>query len=288
MGLLSSLKKVVQTVAKPIAAAAAVVAQPIKTIQAIISPTKTVAQVQEKFFEQPKATQAAQFAVSAAAIGGGAILGTAGKLGAVAKAVIPATTKGKVIAAVATPVVIGAVTKEPVSTVKTIAKAPSELSQFGSDVATFVTSPSIETGKQVISESPIISAGVGAAVLGAAALKVVPAIATYSQTQAIQEQTEAIKNATSNVLPSSTIPTTEGAKAVAAATPVAPQTPITPATQPLIATAGSKTSTTRKRRASKAANKGISQRVNVIVQTRSSSTGIRATKKYLNREVLAY
>lgn len=274
MGLLSSIKSaatkildtVVTTYSKPLAVA-----------KAVVSPKTTVKEVVAEFRAQPIETQKkgvikAAAGYSAALVGAAvaAIPAAAAVVVTAAKAVIPATAKGKVIAAVAAPVVVGAVVREPAKAIETAIKAPSELAQFGGDVASFAVNPSLESAKQVITESPIISAGVGLLAAGAAVKGIAPAIASIKQTEAIQEQTAAILATT---------------PAIESKTAIAPQTPITPATQPLIATAGSGTSTTRKRRYTKAKPQQISQRVNIIMQNKVTSTG---TKNYLNKRLLAY
>ncbi len=274
MGLLSSIKSaatkvmdtVVTTYAKPLAVA-----------KAVVSPKTTVKEVVTQFRAQPIETQKKGIIKAAAgysaALVGAAVAAVPAASAAIVtgvKAIIPATAKGKVIAAVAAPVVVGAVVREPTKAIQTAIKAPSELAQFGGDVASFAVNPSLETAKQVITESPLISTGVGLLATGAAIAKIAPAIASIKQTEAIQEQTKALEGL--SITPESK-------------TGIAPQTPITPATQPLIATAGNGTTTTRKRRYTKAKPQQISQRVNIIMQNKVTSTG---TKNYLNKRLLAY
>lgn len=285
MGLLKTIGK---GIAKALDVTTVSIAHPIKTATAVVSKKSTVQDVVTAHFAQPLKKQVtdivlgtagiASTIVGGAAIGGAAKAGTlAPKVATAAKALIPTTTKGKVIAAVAAPIVVGAVAKEPVKSAQAVAKAPSELAQFGGDVATFAANPSLTTAKEIVKESPVISAVAAAGILGGAATKILPAIATTQQTKAIEQQTKAIEAATSNV--------TTGGQAIVT-TPLAPQTPITPETKPLIATAGSKPSTKRKKRSSKAVTQPIKQSVNVIVANRASSTGLRATKRIINREVL--
>lgn len=258
---------------------------PVQTIQAVISKEKTIDKVIEQHFEQPLSTQIGQtFLATAgyatAVIGGGAVA-TAAKAGTLkaavvqgAKSLIPTTTKGKVLTAVAAPVVVGAIAKQPAAAVKFIAKAPGELSQFGGDVATFATNPSLESAKQIIKESPVISAGVGLLLVGGAAKAIIPAIATTRQTEAIQEQTEAIKGAGTPVI----LPTTSSDKIK--------EIPVTAAPVPQVAETKkiSSGNGVKRRRKAKVKEKpmNISQRVSVLVSNNNS------TKKYLNRIVLAH
>lgn len=251
---------------------------PIKTAEAIISKDKTIQGVIEEHFAQPLPTQISQTLLSTAGyatalIGGGAIA-TAAKAGTIktavvqgAKSLIPTTTKGKVVAAVAAPVVVGAISKQPVASLKFVAKAPGELSQFGGDVATFATNPSLESAKQIIKESPVISAGAGLLLVGGAAKAIIPAIATTRQTEAIQEQTKAIKGYSS-------LPEVTKEEKVISAMPSQPET--------LAQTQIISKTVPRARRKAKAKEKpmNISQRVSVLVSNN------RIEKKYLNRIVL--
>ncbi len=113
---------------------------PIQTVTAIVSPTKTIKEVTEKHWEQPLSTQITQTVLATggyvAALYGGAAIATKG-LAAAVKTLIPATLKGKIIAGVAAPVVLGAVIESPELLGKA-AGAPSELAQFGGDVAGFI------------------------------------------------------------------------------------------------------------------------------------------------------
>ncbi len=291
MGFLSNIGKAISGAAKSVATAVvkspvgkvmdvATVAfvHPIQTIKAVVSPTTTVKQVVETHFAQPLSKQITETVIATAgyagAVVGGAAIGTAAKAGTLLPALIPATTKGKVIAAIAAPVVLGAVIKEPIKTAETIAGAPSALANVGANVAQFAADPSLEHAKEIITENPIIVGGAAAAaaILGAKAL--LPAIVGAKQIEAVQEQTEAIREATS------------GMKTLEQPTTTAPIAPITPATERVVTTAAAKSSTKRKRRSVKAPTQNISQRVNVVVANKSTSTGLRQTHKYLNRELL--
>ncbi len=63
-------------------------------------------------------------------------------------------------------------------------------------MASFVANPSLETAKEIIKESPVISAGVGLVVGGGAVKVVAPVVGGYLQSEAIQEQTKAIEKQT--------------------------------------------------------------------------------------------
>lgn len=284
MGILSSLKKGVM---KVMDTATVAFTHPIQTISAVISPTKTVAQVVEKHFEQPVTKQITEIVLTTAGYATAAlgVAGIAAKgIAATASSLIPSTIKGKIIAAVAAPVIIGAVVQEPAKITKIVTKAPSELAQFGGDIAKFVSDPSLESAKQIIKESPVISGVVAAAAavgIGAAA---VPAISGYLTREEMEKQTAALEaqvkaTEATNVGAISTLP-------YPSSTAPAP-IPVTPQTETVMA-GGIKVSPRRKRRISVAVMPSVRQNVNVIVQNRNFSTGIRHTKNYLNYMVLAH
>jgi hypothetical protein len=214
--------------------------------------------------------------VSAGVIAGGvtAITKPAVALAA-AKSAIPTTVKGKVIAAVAAPVVLGAVAKQPIKAISTAIKAPSELAEFGGGISTLLAEPSLASAKALFKESPLLTGATLAAGAVIAGKGIFPAIAIAQQTQAIQEQTEALRGATAGLAtPSGGIPPTYATAPMATV-------PVTPPTQTV--TAGA--ITRRKRRSLKKVMQGnISQRVNVLVSQNRNSI----TKKYLRRNVIAY
>jgi len=215
--------------------------------------------------------------VSAGIIAGGvtAIAKPAATL-ALAKSAIPTTLKGKVIAAVAAPVVIGVVSKAPVQTAKALIEAPSQLSEFGSGIGQLATKPSLESAKALFKESPILTGAALAAVAVVAGKGIFPAIATARQTEAIQEQTEAIKGV------GAVLPTEQANYATApVGKSTAPSVPVTPQTQTVMAGATKK----YKRKAKKAIlTSRISQKVNVLVANKNTNIA----KRYISKEVLAY
>lgn|SRR5574340_96442 len=210
----------------------------------------------------------------AAAGVGVAVVGVPASIAA-AKAVVPKTTKGKIIAGVAAPVVIGAVSQQPLKAAKTIASAPSELSQFGGDIANLAASPSLESAKELFKESPVLTTAALAAGAVALGKGVIPAIATARQTEAIQEQTAAIQAATAGLPLDKT-----GTGASVPASSLAPSIPVTPSTK----TVEAGTQRRRRKIKGKMTTGNITQRVNVLVSNRNAV----ATKKYIRRNVLAY
>lgn len=295
MGLLSNIVSTVKSgAAKVLDTLTIAFAHPIQTATAIVSKKSTLEDVKTAHFSQSLPEQIKDTVLGTAGIAttivGAAAVTTAAKAGvlassavAAAKNLIPSTTKGKVIAAVATPIAVGAIVKEPVSSVKTIVSAPGELAQFGGDVATFVKEPSVENAKQIVKESPVISGVLGGVGVAALSKGLAPAVGAYLQKEAAEEQTEAIKEQT-QVIKETAIMGGSGPKTpIAATTPVAPQTPITPETKPLIATAGSRVSTSKRKTTKKTPSQTIRQSVNVLVSNRSNSVGM---KRYINRRVL--
>ena len=253
MGLLSSVKK----------AAKAVVSK-VPTVSFVKS---VVAGVKGDKVEQAKQVKTT--------IVSGVVLGAAGLAVAapavatsVAKALIPASTKGKVIAAVAAPVVAGAVLREPGKSAEAAVKLPSSLANFGGNAATFASSPSLDSGKKLLTDNPLIAAAAGLIVAGGTAKVLAPAVGGYLQSDAIRDQTDVISSVSSS--------SQQSQVSEAIPTVVSP-VPVTAATQRVTSTpVGS--STKKKRRASKPRITNISQRVNVIVSNRTNN-------KYIKRGV---
>lgn len=270
---------VVKAVAPVMNTATVAFVHPIQTVAAVISPTKTVSQVVEKHFSKPLPKQITETVITTAGYAT-AVLGTAAVaakgVAASAAALIPATIKGKVIAAVAAPVIIGAVVNKPAETLQAAASLPSALGNVGGNIANLVADPSISNVKALVTENPVIvGAGVAAAaVLGAKAI--LPAIATARQTEAIQEQTKAIEASTAGITSTPSAPTT-----IKTGETIYPSAPVTPKTERVVTT-----STGKKRKSKAKPTQNISQRVNVIVANKANSTGIRQTSRYLNKELL--
>lgn len=283
MGLLSDIGfGIAKAINVGLETATVALAHPIKTIAAAISPTKTVAQVADEFFAQPVSKQLTQVAiggasVAATTVGVGAVAkaASAGTLATSAAKLIPVTTKGKIIAAAAIPVTAGAVISNPVQTAKAVATTPQSLANVGANIGTLIKDPSIENVKSLVTENPVIVGGAVAAAALVGATKIIPAIATARQTEAIQEQTKAIEGATGLVVERGT--TSDIVNIPAQNNAPIPQTPQTSQISPT-------TSTTRRKKSksSKVIPQNISQKVNVIV----SNDNRRATKNYIKERVL--
>jgi hypothetical protein len=205
-------------------------------------------------------------------------------VGKVAKALVPTSTKGKIIAGVSAPVVIGALAREPKAVIQKVAKAPSELAQFGGDVATFAVDPSLEKGKNIVKNSPIISAGAGLLGAGGLGKVVAPFIGGYLQKEAIDEQTEVLKEIGGyNVIDKSQQFTTQPFKQ-----PVNSEQPVNPGVaspvMPQVKEVSPGIPRTRKKKRKMQVPSSINQNVNVVVQNRNNNVGLKLNKTFIKNE----
>jgi hypothetical protein len=203
MGILSKARS---ALTKTLDVVATTYAKPLTVAKAIISPKTTVKQVVTEFRSQPVKEQ--QKGIIKGAAGWSAALLTAGALAipavgsavaGAAKSIIPKTAKGKVIAAVAAPIATGAIIREPTKTATTLINAPSELAQFGGDIASFAAAPSMSSAKNIFKESPLISTAlIGAGVAGAGAA-VTSAVSGYLTREEMEKQTKALEAQTAAI-----------------------------------------------------------------------------------------
>lgn len=292
MGFLSSLGK---GISKALDYISAPLAAPITTFTKGIS--AGAAQVKEtrekiaatgdiKLAAKTTATIIASTAVAAGAVLAAAPAASTGAAGAAvrsavvstAKAAIPTTTKGKIIAAVAAPVVIGAVVREPAAAASAVSKAPSALANIGGNIAEFAVNPSLETAKQIVKENPVLAVGGLVAGVGAAGVAVAPAISGYLTREELEKQTAAFErqaNAAEAALGQGGVSVVDKSQGYFD-TPASNNAPIpqTPATETL----KTGTTTTRKRRKTTKQPMNISQKVNIAIQNRTGNS----TKRYLN------
>ena len=271
---------IVDTITKPIQYFGAIVANPVTTIKE--GPKADLTKAQTSSFE----SQAGKVllntgAVAAAVVTGGTSVGRSAAV-KVGTAVIKNPVKAAVVS-VAAPAVISAVVANP-KIITEVSKVPSKAAAFGSDVGTFTKEPTLNNALNIVKENPLIStliaggaiaAGAGSIVTGIGALE---NIKTRESVQDLTKQLSAVPTAESVAVAdtSKTITTTQ--------TPFSPTTAITPATAPL-----PKTTTTRSlaKRKSKVKMPSINQRVNVIVQNKNTATGVKQSKNYLKRSILA-
>jgi len=230
--------------------------------------------------------------VASGVVAGGITLATNPTIAvSVAKSIIPATTKGKIIAAIAAPVVVGAVVSQPAKTIKIVAETPSALANVGSNVANLIAEPSVQNVKNLISENPVLVGGAAAAGVLATGAAVIPAIAsavsasrnitaTNNETAAINAQTAVLKETSGGTTNGLTPTASDGMYTVTDLSnqkPISQALPASPATQTL--TPKSTSLTKRKKMRSKVPQmQNISQRTNIIIENQN--------RKYLNTMLL--
>lgn len=168
------------------------------------------------------------------------------------KSILPQTTKGKVIAGISAPVVIGAVAQNPTKAATSLVNAPSELFNLGSDLSKVAANPTKENIKELITESPILL-GTGALLTGGAILKATSGIAN---TLAVNELTETIKEN-----PNQGFLVTDKSGEIKTNT-LSPISPVTPKTNNISSTS---TRARRARRRKTTPPLNISQKVNIMV-----------------------
>lgn len=172
-------------------------------IQAIESVSNgTFQQKEAAYFSQPILKQTTQTVIATAGyaatiIGTGAvavsakagtIIADAASLGA---KLIPATTKGKVIAAVAAPVILGAVIQNPVKSIDVATSAPGKLANVGANLSNLIADPSIENAKNLYKENPLITGAATAAAVVAVGLGTANIISNITNTAAVKANTKA-------------------------------------------------------------------------------------------------
>jgi len=182
--------------------ASVALAHPIKTAEAIISPTKTVKDLEDDFFSQSTASRVTQVVTGtlgiAGSIVGGSAINAAAKsgtlisgAGTVLKSVGSAAVAHPVLA-LATPVVAGAVISSS-SARHAVVNAPSALADFGSSIGQAIDNPSLSSITNVVKEHPVLSTiTAGAAALAAGGL--VSTAVTALNTRSVNKNTNAMTN----------------------------------------------------------------------------------------------
>lgn len=235
-----------------------------KQILKVVKPSSTIA-------KQPISTTTSQLASTTfGKVLGAATTATAAALavtsGVVGK-VLP-STKAKVIAAVATPAAVSFIADKPESLVK----VPQQTIGFSAAIGSLFADPSISGITKIVKEYPVasgITAAAGLITVGKGAL---PAVASFSQTRAIRENTKAIEGMGQIPETAQTLelPSSSGEGLIDQPMINDQKTPVTSPTQEL-------TSTRKRRKTKKSEPIRVSQRVNVVVSQRNSQN-----KKYLN------
>ena len=202
--------------------------------------------------------------------------------------VAPKTVVGKVATVAAVPIVAGAIARQPIETISAVTALPSGLANFGGNVAQVAANPTLENAAKVFKENPVIAGATVAATVAAVGLGTSALLSNIANTAAVKENTKVMQTEGINISPTSNLlPQTSSitGAALPAASVSSPQTPTLPQTQ-IVRVGGTTSSTRRRKRTSKAVMPSIRQNVNVLVQNRNSSTGIRQTKRYLNKEII--
>ncbi len=293
MGIFDTIKNVASSVLTAITPTKAKLQNVVDVLSIAINPLskdKIIANVSNPTLKTAVETIANHPYVTAGVVAGG-ITAVSNPTAAVnaTKSLIPTSTSGKIAAAVAIPIAAGVVAQSPTKVIPAVVSLPSELMKFGSDAAKVIENPTLQNAKNLIKESPVISAVVGAAAVGAVGLGVSGLIASVANTISTKENSAALMAAAGgtiinqsredwekemnaeaakygNELP---FPKTAENKAIAA------PLPITPATQ----TVQAKSLTTTRKRAKRQIKTGnISQRVNILINS----------GKFINKRSLSY
>lgn len=274
---------VVDTITKPAQYLGAIVANPVTTV------TKGLGAAMEKAKTESFEKQAGKVILNTGVVAGAVLTGgtSVGRTAAttLGKSLIPTTAKGAVITG-ATAIVGAGVLSKTDKPIEALAKAPSSLYNFGSNAGSLIEDPSLKNAEKLLKENPLLSA----VSLGGAGLLVgktlLPAVSTITNLQTKEAVQDLITNQ-NDVLPKEKFALTDVNKEkTIAANPNIPTTPITPQTNNLVSTTTSKPR--RKKKGSpRSLPQNISQRVNVIVQNKNSSIGIKQNKKYLNARAYA-
>ena len=295
MGILSNIFTAVKSspVGKVLDFTTVAFNHPIETAKAVISGGNALQKLEEKHFSEPLTQQLAQtakqtaiYAATTVAAGSSAVRGA---VVSAAKAIIPTTTKGKIIAAATIPIAAKVVYNKP----STIVEAPAKVLNFQSNVADLITNPSLDNLTKTVKENPLISTAVGAGGILAIGGGTAGVISSVLSTKATKENTRAvIENTmtssspkTENVL----IPETPKKQSYAADVVEVSNTPLSSTTPQLPQTKSISAVTTKKKSYKKKTKKqiqSINQRVNVSVGNRLLQ--INNNKRYLNRKLLNF
>lgn len=273
--------------------------RPIATATSLIQGKGAYEKLVETEFNKPLGKQITGTVIStagyaAAILTAGAAAGAAkaGTLATSVKAMVPkllpSTLKGKVIAAVAAPVVIGAVASNPLKAVNVAASTPSKLANVGYNLAELGANPSIDNLKTLVKENPLIVGG-AALVGGAAIIKTAaPVVSNVLLREEMKDQTAIFERQAKAA--ESSLKVVDKSGLFVQDVPKTSALPSVTNTQPMPKTPETSTisSGTPRRRSSrpKAKPQNISQRVNVVVSSRNYNVGIKSNRKYLNERIL--
>lgn len=186
-----------------------------------------------KVFGTPSKTVAATVIVgaAAAAIAAPVVIGAGGVRSAavaVGRSAAANPIKAAVISTAAVPIIAGSVARDPTIVTRT----PYEVANFSGDLYKAAKNPSLESFREVVEESPLLSTATGLLVAGTGAAALVNA------------GTNLIKNADTEInLPEGAfVSTTPSTSSASSGSPI----PLTPQTQVIGREAGTRSITTRK------------------------------------------
>lgn len=275
MGLFSKIANVAKTVVtQPVKsfvegakATAVVVSNPITTI------SKGYTAAKEKTQSASLTTNITKIVTNTAAVA--VPLAKPKLVVAAAKAIIPQTPKGKVIGGAAALVAAGAVAQNPIKAAEIVQDAPSALTNIGANTANLVQNPSIDAAKKIITDNPVATSILGAAVLA----PVIPATIIGASNILDNDKVASMPKDTSPAAPVDQIipKDTSPAAPMIATNPTAPQTA---QTQRIVSTSSSTTSAKRRKKNIKPTT--ISQKVNLVVNNNNANV----TKRYIKKEVM--
>lgn len=241
-------------------------------------------------------TVATTATAAALIVGGGAAAGsTSAKAigsktlsvgGTILKAVAPKTVKGALLEAAVVPVVATAVIKNPSGAAKTVGNVVSAQVDLGK----LISEPSKETALDFVKEHPIATGVIGAGAALAVGKVATSIVSTVLNTKAVKENTRALKESRqptieeiTDVIPEQVQPTQAGYTVTDKSGEFRPaETPILPATNEV--TEGTETKKKRRYKPRKVVTPSIRQNVNVVVK--NNAVGIRATKRFINKQML--
>lgn len=264
MGLLGKIANVVKTVVtNPVKsfvegakATAVVVANPVTTI------TKGYTAAETKTYNSSLTTNIAKIVTNTAAVA--LPLAKPKIVVSVAKSIIPTTTKGKVAAAVATPVVVGAVASNPLKAAEVVQDTPGALANIGANTSNFISDPSISSATKIFTDNPLSSTLLAAAAIA----PILPAAIIGGSNLLDGDKTKV----TQPEQPIKLIDVSSGTPVAASPTPTTAQT----------TSAANITNTPKKpskrRRKARIMQNIMNQRVNVVVSA--------ANKRYLNKTLV--
>lgn len=278
---------VVDTITKPIQYVGAIVANPVTTV------TKGVGAALEKAKTESFEKQAGKVllntgTVAAAVVTGGTSVGRTAAAN-VAKSLVPKTLTGKLAGAAGVVVATGALTKTD-KPIEAVSKAPGALFNFGQNAGSLIEDPSLAAAEKLLKENPLISTIAVGGAIAAGAGSIVTGIGALENIKTRESVQDLTKQLSIQPTPNTQLPTDSGIRLIdeskpLPANPNVPATPITPQTGNLTTTKPRKVSKYKKKKS--ALPTSINQKVNVIVQNRNTSVGIRQSKNYLNKRLLA-